>query len=186
MKKERLLQIEKIFEKHEFIAWKKDIIQANVTEKEIQELIAKEIIWENYPNVLVFDIINTDEFYEAQMFSNNAVYHSFSAMSLHNLTNYVPHHHYFIKTKNNKPNKKFKYSNEKISNSELEYIDSWFGKKILITDLEKTVIDVLKGDETYDPYKKEVFENYLLMTNKNINKLKTYASKYHVDLSKYL
>ena len=35
MEKERLQQIEKIFEKHEFIAWKKDIIQANVTEKEI-------------------------------------------------------------------------------------------------------------------------------------------------------
>ena len=186
MKKERLQQIKKIFEKHEFIAWKKDIIQANVTEKEIQELITKEIIWENYQNVLVFDIINTDEFYEAQMYSNNTIFHSFSAMTLHDLSNYVPHYHFFIQTKNNANHQNFIYSKESYSKDELEYINSWFSRKVLVTNLEKTVIDVLKGDTTYAPYKIEVIENYLFMPNKNLKRLKQYANKYHVDLSKYL
>ena len=103
MKKERLQQIKKIFEKYEFIAWKKDIIKAKVTEKEIQELITKEIIWENHPNVLVFDIVNDYEFYEAQMYSQLKTYWGLSAIMLHNLTKNVAHYHYFLsKTKNNK------------------------------------------------------------------------------------
>lgn len=185
MKKERLQQIEKIFEKHEFIAWKKDIIQANVTEKEIQELIDKEIIWENYPNVLVFDIVNDDEFYEAQMYSQLKPYWGLSAIMLHDLTTNVAHYHYFLsKTKNNPLAENIKYRIKNYNEEELEYIDSWFGRKILVTNLEKTIIDCLAYNE-FDSYLEEVLANYMENDRKNIEKLKKYAKKYQIDLTNY-
>ena len=185
MKKERLQQIKKIFEKYEFIAWKKDIIKAKVTEKEIQELITKEIIWENHPNVLVFDIVNDDEFYEAQMYSQLKPYWGLSAIMLHNLTTNVAHYHYFLsRTKNNPLAENIKYYIKNYNEEELEYIDSWFGRKILVTDLEKTIIDCLAYNE-FDSYLEEVITSYIENDLKDIEKLKKYAKKYQIDLMNY-
>ena len=185
MKKERLQQIKKIFEKYEFIAWKKDIIKAKVTEKEIQELITKEIIWENHPNVLVFDIVNDDEFYEAQMYSQLKPYWGLSAIMLHNLTTNVAHYHYFLsRTKNNPLAENIKYYIKNYNEEELEYIDSWFGRKILVTDLEKTIIDCLTYNE-FDSYLEEVITSYIENDLKDIEKLKKYAKKYQIDLMNY-
>ena len=156
-----------------------------MTENEIQELIAKEIIWENYPHVLVFDIANNDEFYEAQMYSQLKPYWGLSAIMLHDLTTNVAHYHYFLsRTKNNPLAENIKYHIKNYNEEELEYIDSWFGRKILVTDLEKTIINCLTYNE-FNSYLEEVLTNYMENERKDIEKLKKYAKKYQIDLTNY-
>lgn len=135
----------------------------------------------------MFDTINDDEFYEAQIYSQLKPYWGLSAIMLHDLTTNVAHYHYFLsRTKNNPLAENIKYHIKNYNEEELEYIDSWFGRRILVTNLEKTIIDCLRYSNEFSAYLEELLTNYIDHEQKDIEKLKSYAAKYQINLSNYI
>lgn len=60
-------------------------------------------------------------------------------------------------------------------------LDSWFGNPLRVTNLERTVIDMLRSPQTLPDIVDEVVSNYSWSEEKNLTRLKEYARLYRVE-----
>ena len=129
-----------------------------------------------------------DEYYKFQMISKYCVFSLETALYLHNYCDRIPtvynitvprnYNGYLSKEKN----VKLSYVSDELFNLGIVEIDSPYGKKIKVYDLERTICDIIKYKNKIDP---EIFskalKQYVKSKNKKLNNLIMYARKFKIE-----
>lgn len=128
-----------------------------------------------------------DDLYVMQLKYSKGVYSYETACMLHGLTTFSPFAYIMTFPKGYHLNNRAEHSIEAhfatpffYSLGVMECI-SWLGNPLRVTNLERTVIDMLRSPRTLPDILDEVLVNYQWSEEKNIDRLKEYASLYRVE-----
>lgn len=137
--------------------------------------------------IYLLDNSYSDELYTTQLRFSKGVYSHETAVMLHSLTTYSPFDYHLTFPRGYhliNPEKNYIYPHH-ISvdkfNIGVVKMDSWHGNPIFVTDLERTVIDMMNNRKAFPGIVDEMINNYFWTEDKNIDKLKKYANAFGVQ-----
>lgn len=137
--------------------------------------------------IYLLDESNADDMYSLQLRFSTGIFSHETAVMLHGLSTYSPfvYHLTFPRGYHLKNAKDYNiYSHHMVKekyNYGIVLMESWHGNNLIVTDLERTVIDMLKANRTMPGVEEEMLENYFWMEERNINRLKSYARFWGVE-----
>lgn len=129
-----------------------------------------------------------DEYYKLQLANKEAIFSLATALYFHNLSDRIPHiidatvsYNYAGNLLKNK-NISLIYVNKDILNLGVIEIETSFGNKIKVYDVEKTICDVIKNQSKVDA---EIFtralQKYVTLKHKDLYKLHKYAKEMNIE-----
>lgn len=128
-----------------------------------------------------------DDLYIMQLKYSKGIYSYESACMLHGLTTFSPFAYimtfpkgYHLNTRKGQYIEAH-YATPQFYSLGVMTLDSWFGNPLRVTNLERTVIDMLRSPQTLPDIVDEVMSNYSWSEEKNVTRLKEYARLYHVE-----
>lgn len=128
-----------------------------------------------------------DDLYIMQLKYSKGVYSYESASMLHGLTTFSPFAYimtfpkgYHLKTRQEQ-HIEAHFATPKFYSLGVMELDSWFGNPLRVTNLERTVIDMLRSPQTLPDIVDEAMSNYSWSQKKNLTRLKKYARMYGVE-----
>jgi len=131
--------------------------------------------------IYLLDSSYSDELYTTQLRYSKGIYSHETAVMLHSLSTYSPfvYHLTFPRGYNlNDPEQQHIYPHhmtlDKIDIG-IEKLESWHGNLVLVTNLERTVVDMLINKNAFPGIVDEMIDNYLWSEDKDIERLKEYA-----------
>lgn len=139
--------------------------------------------------IYYLDIVDYDDLYFMQLKYPKAVYCYESAVMLHTLSTYSPftfnlgfaqgYHLQEVLAKKQHVTPHY-YPKKELSAEYIETMPSWDGNPIRVTNLEKTVIDMLRSDDVMLDIVDEMIHDYCKREHKNIERLKDYSERFGV------
>lgn len=137
--------------------------------------------------IYLLDDLSFDDLYILQLQYSKAVFSHETAVMLHWLsTNYPFVYHvslprgYHLENAKEQKIKPYYVQKEELADEYVQTIDSWDSNPIQVTNLEKTVIDMLKCDDCMPDVIDEMIEDYIRRENKNLNRLLKYGQRFGV------
>lgn len=128
-----------------------------------------------------------DDLYLLQLQYSKGIYSHETAVMLHWLsTNYPFKYHmtfqkgYHLKNATEQNIKPHYFSSAEVSDEYTEIINTWDGNPVRVTNLEKTVIDMLKNKRATPNIINEMISDYVSRNDKNIKRLIDYAERFNV------
>lgn len=129
-----------------------------------------------------------DEMLIFQSKYKSSIYSHETALFLHDLTDRTPltysvsvpsgYHSSFL----NKSDHKLYYVNQNLFNLGVVFLKSPQNNKIRVTNLERTICDILRSRNQMDiQYINNALKRYITRKNKNLNVLYSYAKAFHVQ-----
>jgi predicted transcriptional regulator of viral defense system len=129
-----------------------------------------------------------DDLYLLQLKYTRSVYSHETAVLLHWLTTNYPFqfHMSFPKSYHLKNAKKQNIETYYVNEAELtaeyiETVESWDSNPLRVTNLEKTIIDMLKMKDSTPGIVDEMLDDYIDREDKNIERLKSYAKEFDIE-----
>lgn len=127
-----------------------------------------------------------DDLYIMQLKYSKGIYSHESACMLHGLTTFSPFSYIMTFPKGYHLNTReaqcieAHYSTPPFYSLGVMQLKSWFGNPLRVTNLERTVIDMLRSPHTLPDIVDEVLSNYSWSEDKNLTRLNEYAQVYKV------
>jgi predicted transcriptional regulator of viral defense system len=128
-----------------------------------------------------------DDLYIMQLKYSKGVYSYESASMLHGLTTFSPFSYimtfpkgYHLKTREEQ-HIEAHFATPKFYSLGVMELHSWFGNPLRVTNLERTVIDMLRSPQTLPDIIEEVVSNYSWSEEKDLARLEDYARLYGVE-----
>lgn len=128
-----------------------------------------------------------DHYYLKQAQFPKGIYSHEAAYMFHGLSTFTPFSFYMtfpagtVIDYEKKEELKVFYLEEPYYSCGIETLRSWVGYPIQVTDLERTMIDLLRSNHTLDFIFNEVVSNYLWTDEKNLERLKAYAKLFGLE-----
>jgi len=128
-----------------------------------------------------------DDLYIMQLKYSKGIYSYESACMLHGLTTFSPFSYIMTFPKGYHLNTReaqyieAHFATPKFYALGVMELNSWFGNPLRVTNLERTVIDMLRSPYTLPDIVDEVLSNYRWSDNKDLSRLKDYARLYRVE-----
>lgn len=170
-----------IFEKNNGILTLNQAEQHGVTKEALRKAHLRGDLEKVPGGIYLLDKSYSDELYTTQLRYSKGIYSHETAVMLHSLSTYSPfvYHLTFPKGYNlNNPELQYIYPHhmtlDKIDIG-IEKLESWHGNIIVVTNLERTVVDMLNNKNAYPGIVDEMIDNYLWSEDKDIDRLKEYA-----------
>jgi len=166
----------------------KEVRKVNINSTELSRLVKEGILERTARGVYCITDILQDDYYKVQLKSKNCIYSHTTALYFYDLSDRtplfyeltVPNGYNGILLKNN--NIKLHYVKKDIFELGLTTIESPFGMKIRIYDIERCICDIIKNKKKMDI---EIFvkalQRYAKYKNKDLNKLMRYANKMNIS-----
>jgi len=166
----------------------KEVRKVNINSTELSRLVKEGILERTARGVYCITDILQDDYYKVQLKSKNCIYSHTTALYFYDLSDRtplfyeltVPNGYNGILLKNN--NIKLHYVKKDIFELGLTTIESPFGMKIRIYDIERCICDIIKNKKKMDI---EIFvkalQRYAKFKNKDLNKLMRYANKMNIS-----
>lgn len=174
-------RLRNIFEKQNGIIALNQAEKYGVTKESLRKAHLRGDLEKLNGGIYLLDSSYSDELYTTQLRFSKGYYSHETAVMLHSLSTYSPFVNHLTFPRGyhlNNPEQQHIYPHhmtlDKI-NIGVEKMESWHGNNILVTNLERTVIDMLNSKNTFPGIVDEVIDNYLWTEDKDINRLKKYA-----------
>lgn len=140
--------------------------------------------------IYYLDIVDYDDLYFMQLKYPKAVYCYESAVMLHTLSTYSPftfnlgfaqgYHLQEVLAKKQHVTPHY-YPKKELSEEYIDIMPSWDGNPIRVTNLEKTVIDMLRSDDVMLDIVDEMIHDYTARQDKNIERLIQYSKEFNLE-----
>lgn len=136
--------------------------------------------------IYLLDDSYEDDLYIMQLKYSKGIYSHESACMLHGLTTFSPFAYIMTFPKGYHLNTRAEqyieahYAVPQFYSLGVMVLDSWFGNPLSVTNLERTVIDMLRSSHTLPDIVDEVISNYSWSQDKNLTRLNDYAHLYKV------
>ncbi|WP_208559303.1 type IV toxin-antitoxin system AbiEi family antitoxin domain-containing protein [Marinilactibacillus kalidii] len=159
----------------------------NISETELLEAYKNKNILQEEPGIFMENESDYDDMYILQLLHPTGVYSHETAVMLHNLSRFSPFRDYMIVPENydteqlNQNNVVTFQTTESYFPTENATVKNFLGNNVTITNLERTVIDMLSSTHSMGDVVKEVIESYLDEEQKNIERLTKYASLFNLE-----
>lgn len=170
-----------IFDKHNGILTLEQAVDHGLSKESLRKAHLRGDLEKLNGGIYLLDNSYSDELYTTQLRYPKGVYSHETAVMIHSLSTYSPfvYHMTFPRGYNlNNPEEQHIYPHhttlDKI-NIGVENTESWQGNPILVTNLERTVVDMLINKNAFPGIVDEMIDNYLWTENKDIERLKEYA-----------
>lgn len=128
-----------------------------------------------------------DDFYMLQLKYPKGVYSHETAVLLHWLsTNYPFTYHisfprgYHLGNANDQNIKPYYLSEKELNNDFFQDVKTWDGNIVRVTNLEKTIVDMLRCEDSTPGLFDEIVNNYLSRRDKNWERLLTYGEFFNI------
>lgn len=174
-------RIKDIFDKHNGILTLKQAVDHGLSKESLRRAYLRGDLAKLKGGIYLLDNSYSDELYTTQLRYPKGIYSHETAVMLHSLSTYSPfvYHMTFPRGYNlNNPEQQHIYPHHmtltKI-NIGVKSMESWHGNHILVTNLERTVVDMLTNKNAFPGIVDEMIDNYLWMEDKDIKRLKRYA-----------
>ena len=129
-----------------------------------------------------------DDLYLLQLKYSKSVFSHETAVMLHWLsTNYPFVYHvsfprgYHLFNANEQNIKPYYVAKSELEDEYIETIDSWDSNPLRVTNLEKTIIDMLKINKSVPGLIDEMIGDYLSREEKDIERLKEYGKRFNIE-----
>ncbi len=137
--------------------------------------------------VYLLDEFHFDDLYIIQLQYPKAVYSHETAVMLHTLSTYSPFFYhlsfgrgYHLSNAKEQHIKPYYISQHQLDNEYIDEMDSWDSNPIKVTNLEKTIVDMLLHTNPMPGIVDEMIDDYVAREDKNIDKLMDYAYQFDV------
>lgn len=136
--------------------------------------------------IYLLDESYEDDLYIMQLKYSKGIYSHESACMLHGLTTFSPFAYIMTFPKGYHLNTRADqyieahYAAPQFYSLGVMELNSWFGNSLRVTNLERTVIDMLRSPYTLPDIVDEVMSNYSWSEKKNLTRLNDYAQLYKV------
>lgn len=137
--------------------------------------------------IYFLDDLYYDDLYFVQLRYSKSVYSHETAVMLHTLSTYSPfvyhitfsrgYHLANAKERHIKPHYASKHE---LGDECIEVMDSWDSNPIRVTNLEKTIIDMLRYKRAMPGIVEEMINDYIVREDKSIDKLMEYGYRFDV------
>ena len=129
-----------------------------------------------------------DDYYKIQLSNSDAIFSLETALYLYNYSNRVPTK-YYVSVPSNYGGNLLKNQNVQLLYTKREWIDlgvteiiSPFGLPIKVYDRDRTICDIIKNRDKFDPeIFSEAMKQYIRSKEKNITNLFVYAKKLNIE-----
>lgn len=135
----------------------------------------------------IFGVEQTDDLHDKQLEYHSGVFSHETAVMLHTLSTYSPFYYHISFPKGyHSENAREQYvkphhtTEHELSDEYIELMDSWDSNPIRVTNLEKTIIDMLRYKWAVPGIVEEMIDDYITRNDKNIDKLTGYADRFNV------
>lgn len=158
-----------------------------INDSTLRKAVERNDIKKYWKGIYILDDVHEDDLYLLQLRYSKGVFSHDTAMMLHDLTTFSPfvYHLTFPKGYHLNSTKEYyiepHYADEwELVNEYVEVIDSWESNPIQVTNLEKTIVDNFRYEKLQTFFIQEMIDNYVNRTDKNIDKLIEYATRFGV------
>lgn len=180
-------RVKNIFIEHNGILTLDQAVENGLTKESIRKAHLRGDLIKLEGGIYLLDNSYSDELYTTQLRFSKGVYSHETAVMLHSLSTYSPFVYHLTFPRGyhlTNPEKNYIYSHHMSAdkfNIGIVKMDSWHGNSIFVTDLERTVIDMMNNRKAFPGIVDEMINNYFWTEDKNIDKLKKYANAFGVQ-----
>lgn len=181
-------QILKIIEDNNGYITTKKITENDIPKIYLTQLVKEKKLTKVRRGLYMLPNCFEDEYYKFQTMSRYCVFSLETALYLHNYCDRIPtvynitvprnYNGYLSKEKN----VQLSYASNELFDLGIIELETPYGQKVKVYDLEKTICDIVKNKEKIDP---EIFskalKQYVKEKNKNLNNLISYSRKLNVE-----
>lgn len=181
-------KVTSVFEDYNGILTTQMAYEHGINASTLRKAVERQDIQKYSRGIYLLDDMYFDDLYLLQLKYPKGVFSYETAVMLHWLsTNYpfvyhmsFPRGYHLVDAK--EQNIKSYYVSKNETNDEyLEVVDSWDGNPLRVTNLEKTIVDMLRYKEATPGIVDEMLDDYLGREDKNLERLKQYARKFDIE-----
>lgn len=158
----------------------------------LRKAVERKDIQKHSRGIYLLDDVYFDDLYINQLRYSKGVYSHETAVMLHTLSTFSPfvYHLSFLrgyhlinaKEQHIKP---YYIPNDEMKDEYIQVMDSWDSNSIKVTNLEKTIVDMLRNKMAMPGIVDEMINDYITREDKNIDELVNYGNQFGViDLIK--
>ncbi|WP_066188796.1 type IV toxin-antitoxin system AbiEi family antitoxin domain-containing protein [Gracilibacillus timonensis] len=158
-----------------------------INDSTLRKAIERKDIQKHSRGIYLLDNVYFDDLYILQLQYPGAVYSHETAVMLHTLSSYSPFvYHvsflrgYHLTTAEEQHIKPYYVSKKEWNDEYVELMDSWDSNPLRVTNLEKTVVDMLRHKKPMPGIIDEMINDYITRNDKNLEKLIDYGVRFNV------
>lgn len=179
----------KAFEMHNGILTTELALKLGISDSTLRRAVERKDIQKYCRGVYFLDDVYFDDLYFMQLKYSKGVYSHETAVMLHTLSTFSPFYFHvsfprgyhlqseYAKTQRIRPYYK---AESEFGNEYIEVMDSWDSNPIRVTNLEKTMVDMLQHKSPMPGIVDEMINDYIVREDKNIEKLVEYGDQFGV------
>lgn len=179
-------RIKDVFEENNGILTLNQATKNGLTRESLRKAYLREDLIKLDGGIYLLEESFSDELYTTQLRFSKGIFSHETAVMLHSLSSYSPfvYHMSFPRGYHLDKANEYNIYPHHVQSGKLtigiQEMESWHGNKILVTDLERTVVDMLKNRTAFPDILEEMIDNYLWTEGKDIDRLREYADIFGV------
>lgn len=181
-------ELRKVFIEHNGVLTTKAAEQAGFHDSTLRKAVLRKDIEKYASGIYFLNESYYDDLFFLQLRYPKGIYSHETAVLLHWLsTNYpfayhisFPRGYHLVNAKKQNIQPHYR-SEQELREEYIEEINSWDGNPLRVTNLEKTIVDMLRSNETTPGLLEEMIEDYLGRKEKNLGRLKQYGQRFKVE-----
>lgn len=154
----------------------------------LRKAVERKDIQKHCRGIYLLDDVYFDDLYINQLKYSKGVYSFETAVMLHTLSTYSPfvYHisfprgYHLANAKKKQHIKPYYLFKDELADEYIEGMDSWDSNPIRVTNLEKTIIDMLRYKRAMPGIVEEMINDYIVREDKNIDRLAEYGCRFDV------
>lgn len=179
--------LQQAFEENNGILTSKMAQDYGIHDSTLRKAVERQDIKKHCRGIYLLDDFYFDDLYLMQLRYAKGIYSHETAVMLHTLSTYSPFHFhvsfprgYHLANAKELRFKPYYVRSEELQSEFIEVMNSWDSNPIRVTNLEKTVIDMLRHQRPMPGIVEEMINDYIRRKDKDIEKLKQYAVQFEV------
>lgn len=182
-------KLKSAFEENNGILTPEIALNYGIHDSTLRKAVERKDIYKYCRGIYFLDYLYFDDLYFMQLKYSKGVYSHETAVMLHTLSSFSPFHFnisfpkgYHLRSERAKEQKIHPHYMKKseFDSRYIEVMNSWDSNPIRVTNLEKTVIDMLRYENSMPDIVEEMIHDYLGRDDKNIRRLVEYGDTFDV------
>lgn len=160
----------------------------DINDSTLRKAVDRNDIYKHGRGIYLLDSSYADDLYLLQLKYPKGIYSHGTAVMLHWLsTNYPFTYHvsfprgYHLNSAQDQNIDPYYVSKNELTDEYVDLVDSWDSNPIRVTNLEKTIVDMLRTKKAAPGVVDEMIDDYLGRKNKNLSRLERYGKKFNVE-----
>lgn len=181
-------KLTKVFEDNNGILTTNMASENGINDSTLRKAVERKDIKKYGRGIYLLDDSYFDDLYLLQLKYPKSIFSHETAVMLHWLSTNYPfvyhlsfprgYHLFNAKEQNIKP---YYMEKSELNDEYIDEIDSWDSNPLRVTNLEKTIIDMLRYQKSTPGLVDEMLDDYMSRKNKNIQRLEEYGKRFNAE-----